>query len=98
MTKMGALFARQYERTCKECGYSWLVPRSIARRTWRGISAISVSGATRGAASVRTSADLSAGIGARADEMESYRICAKCGVDDFSQQPAPKAGRGTSGA
>jgi predicted nucleic-acid-binding Zn-ribbon protein len=92
MTIMGALFAREFERTCKECGYSWLVPRAVARRAWRGISAISVGGATRAAASAGTPADLSAGIEAHAEEMESYRICAKCGADDFTQRPVPRAG------
>jgi hypothetical protein len=31
--------------------------------------------------------DLQAGIGARAELMESYRLCAKCGVDNFTQRP-----------
>jgi hypothetical protein len=29
--------------------------------------------------------ELQSGIAARAEAMESYRICAKCGVDDFTQ-------------
>ncbi len=33
-------FAREWIRTCKECGYSWQVPRSFARRGIRGTSAI----------------------------------------------------------
>jgi len=28
--------AREFERTCSECGYTWRVPRSAARRR-RGI-------------------------------------------------------------
>jgi predicted nucleic-acid-binding Zn-ribbon protein len=83
-----ALFARQFRRTCNECGYSWLVPRSIARRGIRGMSAASVAGSAREATLTGASADLGAGIEARAEVMESYRICAKCGVDDFSQLPA----------
>jgi predicted nucleic-acid-binding Zn-ribbon protein len=88
----GALFAREFERTCKECGYSWLVPRAVARRTWRGISATSVDGASRAGMSAGTSAGLSAGIEAHAEEMESYRICAKCGADDFTQRAVPRDG------
>ncbi len=42
-----SLFAREYERTCQDCGYSWRVPRSIARRGIRGIAAVDVMGATR---------------------------------------------------
>ncbi len=42
--------------------------------------------------------NLYAGIAARAETMEAYRICTKCGVDNFTQypvrageQPAPLA-------
>jgi len=31
--------------------------------------------------------DLEGGIAARAEAMERYRICAKCGADDFTQRP-----------
>jgi hypothetical protein len=30
---------------------------------------------------------LMSGVGSRAELMEGYRICAKCGVDDFTQHP-----------
>jgi hypothetical protein len=43
-------FAREWERTCTECGYSWRVPRSIARRGIRGMSAMTAHGATAGPA------------------------------------------------
>jgi hypothetical protein len=32
-------------------------------------------------------ASLNAGIAADAEAMEAYRICAKCGVDRFTQRP-----------
>ena len=35
--------AREYVRTCVECGYAWRVPRSAARRRTRSISMFSVS-------------------------------------------------------
>ena len=38
------LFAREWERTCSECGYTCRVPRSIARRGIRGMSAMTVPG------------------------------------------------------
>jgi hypothetical protein len=85
------LFASEYERTCQECGYSWRVPRSIARRGIRGISAMTVMGATReggfGQPGGPGLANVQSGIGARAETMESYRICAKCGVDNYTQRP-----------
>jgi hypothetical protein len=89
------LFAREWERTCAECGYTWRVPRSIARRGIRGISGIGNSGlGVAGLGSARSNphgfSDFSATIEARAEQMEGYRICAKCGVDDFTQRPAPR--------
>jgi hypothetical protein len=32
-------------------------------------------------------ANVEADIAARAETMEAYRICAKCGVDKFTQRP-----------
>ena len=84
-------FAREWERTCNECGYTWRVPRSIARRGIRGMSAMSVFGASAGARRSNTNlGNLRSGIASRADLMEQYRICAKCGVDDFTQHPVPR--------
>src|ERR1700733_15313928 len=81
-------FAREWERTCSECGYTWRVPRSIARRGIRGMSAITVRGATAGPVSGAPDVGaLSADIEARADLMEGFRTCAKCGADDFTQRP-----------
>ena len=82
-------FARQWERTCRQCGYTWRVPRSIARRGTRGMSAVSFTGRTAAAGwrSPIGTSRIRADIGARAEQMEGFRICAKCGVDDFTQRP-----------
>jgi predicted nucleic-acid-binding Zn-ribbon protein len=81
-------FAREWVRTCDACGYTWRVPRSIARRGIRGMSGISAGGQ---AISARYSPSgggaFQSGIGARAELMEGFRLCAKCGTDDFSQRP-----------
>jgi hypothetical protein len=85
-------FAHEWERTCSECGYTWRVPRSIARRGIRGMSAISMRGqfvdprASGTAAARRMQSD----IGARADLMEGFQICARCGVDHFTQRPVTR--------
>ena len=34
--------AREYERTCDDCGWSWRVPRQLARRRVQSISGFSV--------------------------------------------------------
>jgi predicted nucleic-acid-binding Zn-ribbon protein len=86
------LFAREWERTCSECGYTWRVPRSIARRGIRGMSAMTVRGATAGG----NVGGLSAAIEARAELMEGFRVCAKCGADDFTQRPCRRSETATT--
>jgi hypothetical protein len=90
------LFAREWERTCTGCGYTWRVPRSIARRGIRGLSGMGMSGIGMGS-SIRASrsnpqgfSELNAQIEARAEQMEAFRVCAKCGADDFTQRPVPR--------
>lgn len=91
------LFAREWERTCSECGYTWRVPRSIARRGIRGISAYTVRGATAGPMhDTRNVSGLSADIQARAEQMEGFRICAKCGADNFTQHPCRRSETATT--
>ena len=86
-------FAREWERSCVECGYIWRVPRSIARRGIRGMSAMSVRGATAGPMhDTRNVGVLSANIEARAELMEGFRTCAKCGADRFTQRPVTRHG------
>ena len=89
------LFAREWERTCSECGYTWRVPRSIARRGIRGMSATTVRGATAGPMHDTRNVDaLSASIEARAELMEGFRVCAKCGADNFIQRPCRRGETG----
>jgi predicted nucleic-acid-binding Zn-ribbon protein len=89
------LFAAIYERKCQECGYTWQVPRSIARHRMRGIPAMTVIGASKeggfGQPGGPGLSNLHSGIAARAEAMEGYRICSKCGVDSFTQRPVRRA-------
>jgi hypothetical protein len=88
---LSGFFAREWERTCAECGYTWRLPRSIARRGIRGVSAMSVRGSAVGApSSPRGNADFIASVAARAEAMEGFRICATCGVDNFTQRPVTR--------
>ena len=88
---MAGFFAREWERTCSECGYTWRVPRSIARRGIRGLSAITVLGGVEQARSnPRGNVELRAGLAARAETMEAFRLCATCGVDNFTQRPVTR--------
>jgi len=79
--------AREYIRTCKECGYSWRVPRAIARQSGRGMSAMTLR-SNLGRSPMGGGGDrIELLISARASEMEAFRICAHCGVDSFTQRP-----------
>jgi predicted nucleic-acid-binding Zn-ribbon protein len=85
-------FAKVYERTCQDCGYSWQVPRSIARHRIRGTSTISFTGtAARGLqysqGGQHDLANMHESLASRAEMIETYRRCAKCGVDKFTQRP-----------
>lgn len=88
------LFAREYERTCRECGYTWRVSRAAARGGKRAISVAARSGVIRSASSRPGMAGVSnfsnSAVGTAAEAMEAFRTCAKCGVDDFTQRPAPR--------
>ena len=90
-------FAREWERTCSECGYTWRVPRSIARRGIRGMSAISMRGqfVDPRASNAAAARQMQSGIGARADLMEGFQICARCqkialGRDDHDRHLDPR--------
>ena len=56
------------------------------------MSAMTVRGATAGPMhDTHGVAALSADIEARAELMEGYRVCAKCGADDFTQRPCRRS-------
>ena len=89
--------ARQYERTCADCGYSWRVPRYFARR--HGISYFLIgqggggfkSGlAGRAGGPAIDEAELNREIQSSAEmdeRTESFRKCPKCGSEHYSQRP-----------
>jgi hypothetical protein len=51
------------------------------------MSAMSVRGQYGSRIATTSGRRLVAGIADRAELMEGYQICAKCGVDDFTQRP-----------
>jgi hypothetical protein len=76
--------AREFERTCTECGYTWRVPRSAARRR-RGISAFSE--APRGTYSVADSDPEIAASEAASAVDAAYAHCPRCDSERYTQQP-----------
>jgi predicted nucleic-acid-binding Zn-ribbon protein len=76
----------EYARTCAECGYTWRVPRSAARRRFRSISALNIAwgGTMIDRAELRNEIQ---SIEAQNQPVETFRHCPKCGADHFTQRP-----------
>jgi hypothetical protein len=86
--------APEWERKCSDCGFTWRVPRAIALRGVRGMAAVTVMGASAGPRRSNTAMGaLQSGISDRAELMESFRRCPRCGVDRFTQRPLPRRER-----
>jgi ssDNA-binding Zn-finger/Zn-ribbon topoisomerase 1 len=71
-------------RTCENCGYTWRVPRSVARRGFRSISMFNA------APNMRTLnrdelARQVASISAENQALETYQRCPECGADQYTQ-------------
>jgi len=78
--------ARQYERTCADCGYCWRVPRQLARHV--NPPRLSHTGGGRGVPGIGyVDAHDAQAFDKRAEESEAYRTCAKCSSHHYSQRP-----------
>jgi hypothetical protein len=69
-------------RTCEECGYTWRVPRSAARRRVRSITMFNASPNSQ---SRRDLARQVASISAANQTLQIYEHCPECGADRFTQ-------------
>ena len=74
--------ARQYERTCADCGCTWSVPRYFARRHALAI----FNPPFRGQAAIKSDAAVQAAMNLD-DQAESLRRCPKCSSVHYSQRP-----------
>jgi hypothetical protein len=75
-----------YERTCADCGYAWPVPRGLARKRLRSVSAVSI-GQPRSGRLDR--AELKREV--RADmasnqQAQAFAQCPKCGSENYSDR------------
>jgi hypothetical protein len=77
--------AREFERTCLDCGYSWRVPGVAGRRRMRPISGFNA--AARGIGSIDDSAPELASSEAISAVAEAYGHCARCSCERYSQRP-----------
>jgi hypothetical protein len=77
--------AREYERTCGDCGYVWLVPRWAVRPSMKGLPS-GVSLARRGTGLTRYEVNAVVTANAElAEEASAFRVCAKCGSVHYTQ-------------
>jgi hypothetical protein len=79
--------AREYVRTCVECGYAWRVPRSAARRRIRPIFMFSVAPCGQTVDRAELGREVGA-ISAEGRVAETFRRCPKCGAEHFTQSPS----------
>ncbi len=69
-------------RTCEECGYTWRIPRSAARRR---IKTISLFGTPPTARARTELARQVASISASNKVYETYEHCPECGAEHYTQ-------------
>jgi predicted RNA-binding Zn-ribbon protein involved in translation (DUF1610 family) len=81
--------AREYERTCDDCGWSWRVPRQLARRRVQSISGFSVTlcGIQTAADRAELKAEVQSSM-ATSEQAEAFRECPKCGSVNYTQHRA----------
>jgi rubredoxin len=83
---------RHYERTCRACGYTWVVTRGEAEEDPPSIDRFEALGETGMAGRVEGSEaeaihQVNAEEDARLEAYEEIRRCPSCGVDDFTDRP-----------
>ena len=73
--------AREYERTCGDCGHTWRVPKWAAHPPMKGLP---MGGNARtGVANSNAVVSANAGLAERAD---AFRRCSECGSGHYKQQ------------
>ena len=77
---------REYARTCLECGYTWRVPRTAARRRFGAISNFSVAGIGWSLDRGELGREV-ASIESQNEVTSTFRHCPKCTAGRFTQQP-----------
>jgi hypothetical protein len=85
--------AREFERTCADCGYVWRVPRQFARRRFQSISSFTTRvPRMRGRALDPYGPDYSQlnaevqAIEETNQEIEAFKACPKCSSRHFAQR------------
>jgi hypothetical protein len=75
--------AREYERTCQDCGFVWRVPKAIAHPHMQGLPMTGGGGRDSAAARANAVAEANAELAERA---AAFRRCPKCESDHYKQR------------
>lgn len=89
---------RRYQRTCTDCGYSWVVtrreaqyrPRPHAARNMRGVRGLPA-GTMQGHYQDAALANMEQDIEQQVELAQQFTRCARCESTSFSQRPVTRA-------
>jgi hypothetical protein len=73
--------AREYERTCDDCGHAWRVPKWAAHPHMQGLS---MSG--RGGGAAGDAAAMAAANAALAEKVAVFKVCNECSSQHYKQR------------
>jgi hypothetical protein len=71
--------AREYERTCEDCGHAWRVPKWAAHPHMQGLPMGRGGGDTAAAAVVNANAAL-------AEKVAVFKVCPECSSEHYKQR------------
>jgi hypothetical protein len=76
--------AREYERTCEDCGHTWRVPKWAARPNMQGLP-LAGGRVGRGSAAAAAGSVVEANA-AMAEKVAVFKVCKECSSERYKQR------------